>query len=54
MARALGVKGMNLATGVLNVTDRGPSVDSADPSAADVRLGSVRGRTYFARVGMSW
>ena len=49
-----GLKGMNLATGVLNLTDRGPSVDSADPGAADARLDSARGHTFFLRVGLSW
>ncbi len=50
----LGLKGMTVAGGVFNVADRGPSVDSADPTAADARLDSARGRTFFLRGAMSW
>ena len=48
---AFGLKGFVLGGGVLNVADRGPSVDTADPEAADVRLDSIRGRTVFFSIG---
>ena len=48
---AFGLKGVTLGGGMLNVADRGPSVDSADPEIADTRLDSVRGRTVFFSVG---
>ena len=48
---AFGLKGLMLGAGVLNVADRGPSVDSADPEIADARLDSVRGRTAFVSIG---
>lgn len=50
----LGLKGMTVAGGVLNVADRGPSVDSADPTQADARLDSARGRAFFLRGRMAW
>lgn len=50
----LGLKGMTVTGGVLNVADRGPSVDSADPTQADARLDSARGRTFFLRGRMAW
>ena len=48
---AFGLKGVTLGGGVLNVAERGPSVDSADPEIADTRLDSIRGRTFFFSVG---
>ena len=50
----LGLKGLNLSGGVLNIEDRGPSVDSADPGSAETRLDSVRGRTVFLSGQMTW
>ena len=47
-------EGLALQGGVLNLTDRGPSVDSASPGSADTRLDSVRGRTFFLRTELSW
>ena len=49
-----GMEGLALQAGVLNLTDSSPSVDSADPAVADVRLDSVRGRTFFLRTELSW
>ena len=37
-------------TGVLNFTNRGPSVDSPKPTVADENLDSVRGRTFSCGV----
>lgn len=48
------MEGLALQGGVLNLTDRGPSVDSADPGSADTRLDSIRGRTFFLRAELSW
>ena len=45
---------MDLTGGVLNIADRGPSIDSTDPDAADVSLDSGRGRTIFLTATMSW
>ena len=47
-------EGLALQGGVVNLTDRGPSVDSASPGSADPRLDSVRGRTFFLRTELSW
>ena len=51
------MEGLVLQGGVLNLTDRGPSVDSVNPSgpgSADTRLDSIRGRTFFLRTELSW
>lgn len=48
------IEGLALQGGVLNLADRGPSVDSADPGNADTRLDSIRGRTFFLRAELSW
>ena len=50
----LGIEGMTVAGGVFNVADREPSVDSSDPTEADIRLDSARGRTFFLRGRMAW
>ena len=46
---AFGLSGMDLAGGILNVADRGPSLDPTVPGVdgADETLDSVRGRTLF-------
>ena len=49
-----GLSGMDLTGGVLNIADRGPSIDPTDPDAADVSLDSGRGRTIFLTATMSW
>ena len=49
-----GLSGMDLTGGVLNIADRGPSIDFTDPDAADVSLDSGRGRTIFLTATMSW
>ena len=51
------MEGLVLQGGVLNLTNRGPSVDSVNPSgpgSADARLDSIRGRTFFLRTELSW
>ena len=51
------MEGLVLQGGVLNLTNRGPSVDSVNPSgpgSADARLDSIRGRTFFLRTQLSW
>ena len=48
------MEGLVLQGGVLNLTNRGPSVDSSNPTVADERLDSVRGRTFFLRTELSW
>ena len=49
-----GLSGMGLSGGVLNIADRGPSIDPTDPDAADVSRDSGRGRTIFLAALMSW
>ena len=44
---AFGIGGMDLSGGILNVANRGPSIDTADPSAASGGLDAVLGRTIF-------
>ena len=51
---AFGVNGLTLGGGVLNLTDRGPSIDSSDPGSVSGGYNSVRGRTLFLRAAMSW
>ena len=43
----LGIEGLGLVAGVLNVGDRGPPTNSADPDDQDLRLDNVLGRTVF-------
>ena len=51
---AFGLSGMELAGGVLNLTDRNPSVDPTNPDAVSATLDSVRGRTIFLSTTLSW
>ncbi len=44
---AFGIDGLDLAGGVLNVGDRGPSTNPASPNNPLLRLDSVMGRTLF-------
>ena len=51
------MEGLALQGGVLNLTNRDPSVDSVNPSgpgSVDARLDSIRGRTFFLRAELSW
>ena len=50
----LGVSGLDLTAGVLNVGDRGPSIDPTNPEQPDVRLDSALGRTLFLTTNMRW
>lgn len=50
---AFGVSGLDLMGGILNVGDRRPSIDSANPDAADLRLDSALGRTLFLSARLS-
>ena len=51
---ALGLDGLDLTGGVLNVADRGPSIDSSGEDGPALTLDSVRGRTFFVNATMSW
>ena len=51
---AFGAKGLTLGGGVLNLTDRGPSVDSSDSGSVSGGYDSGRGRTFFLRAATSW
>lgn len=50
----LGIDGLDLTGGVMNVDDRGPPADSADRDQQDESLGALLGRTFFVRTGMAW
>ena len=50
----LGLTGMDLIGGILNVTDRGPSIDPTDPDAVFATQDSIRGRTFFLNATMAW
>ena len=45
---------MDLTGGILNVTDRGPSIDPTDPDAVFATQDSIRGRTFFLNATMAW
>ena len=49
---ALGVKGMNLAGGILNIGNRGPS--TATQQEVDLTQDSARGRTFFLTAKISF
>ena len=49
-----GLKGAELMGGVLNVGNRGPSLDSSDPGSASTSWDSVRGRTVFLGARLSF
>ena len=51
---ALGLNGMNLTGGILDIGSRGPSTDPTDPEFADTSLDSVRGRTLFPTARVSF
>ena len=48
-----GIDRLNLAGGVLNVGDRGPSINPAEPNEPLLRLDSVMGRTLFLNATLS-
>ena len=49
-----GIEGLGLTAGVLNLGDRGPPTNSADPDDQDLRLDNVLGRTLFLSARMSF
>ena len=49
---ALGVKGMDLASGILNIGNRGPSM--ATQQQVDLTQDSARGRTFFLTAKISF
>ena len=51
---AFATEGLVLQGGVINLADRGPSVDPADPDNVDTRADAVRGRTFFLRAKLAW
>ena len=53
-SKPFGIAGVHLIGGVLNIGDRGPSIDSSDADQQDLTLDSVRGRTVFLRFATSW
>jgi len=51
---AFGIAGAEITGGVINVADREPSADPADPFWPDETLDSIRGRTLFLSLERSW
>ena len=51
---AFGIEGLDLAAGVLNVGDRGPSTDPTRTYDPDLTLDSVMGRTLFLNATLSF
>ena len=49
-----GLDGTVLRAGVLNLTDRGPSIYSPDPGSTDARFDAIRGRTLFLAASAAW
>ena len=49
-----GIEGLGLTAGVLNLGDRGPPTNSADPDDQNLRLDNVLGRTLFPSARMSF
>ena len=49
-----GIEGLGLTAGVLNLGDRGPPTNSADPDDQNLRLDNVLGRTLFLSARMSF
>ena len=51
---AFGIDGLNLTGGVLNVGDREPALNPANPNSPALSYDSVRGRTFFLNASISW
>ncbi|MDE0412344.1 MAG: TonB-dependent receptor [Gammaproteobacteria bacterium] len=52
--RAYGMQGLELTAGVLNVDDRKPSLNPANPNNPALDYDSTRGRTYFVSASFGW
>ena len=51
---AFGRAGLKVSGGVINVGDREPSLNPANPNSPALSYDSVRGRTFFLNAGMVW
>ena len=51
---AFGRDGLKIAGGVINVGDREPALNPANPNSPALSYDSVRGRTFFLNAGMVW
>ena len=51
---AFGLKGLKVTGGVLNVGDREPSLNPANPNNPALSYDAVRGRTFFLNASMVW
>ena len=51
---AYGLQGLRLSAGALNVGDRKPALNPANPDNPALSYDSVRGRTYFLNASLGW
>lgn len=51
---AFDIGGVDITGGIMNVSDRGPSINADDPEDPDETLDSIRGRTVFLTVKRTW
>ena len=51
---AFGIAGADVVGGIINVADREPFADPPDPVYPDETLDSIRGRTLFLSLKMTW
>ena len=51
---AYGLQGLELTAGVLNIDDRKPALNPANPNNPNLSYDSVRGRTYFLNASLGW
>lgn len=51
---AYGLQGLELTAGALNIDDRKPAWNPADPNNPNLSYDSVRGRTYFLNASLGW
>lgn len=51
---AYGLQGLRLSAGALNIDDRKPALNPANPDNPALSYDSVRGRTYFVNASLGW
>ncbi len=51
---AYGLQGLRLSAGALNIDDRKPALNPANPNNPALSYDSVRGRTYFVNASLGW
>ena len=51
---AFGIDATDITGGIMNVGNRGPTINSGDPEDPDETFDSIRGRTFFLTLKRSW